>query len=133
MGPQSSSLRISLPSQKLWSMNSHVTKCTIFSKGIRRWLTTVTFHTLPVYMWSLRKYFTFSKRNKFKFVVKRYIIAHCSQSSWKTHMRFEFKRLHAWKMAGMFKAVTIVIWFQSRCWFDLLFTKATSRKKDCQS
>ena len=43
-------------------------------------------------MWSLRKHFNFSERNKiylnlnskFKFEVEWYVIAHCSRSGWKT-------------------------------------------------
>ena len=80
-------------------------------------------------MWTLRKRFTFSQRNKFKFQVKWYIMAPCSQSGWNTHSWFEFWGLHC-KLSGMFKVGTIVIRFQSRCWFDLLFTIATGRKKD---
>ena len=70
-----------------------------------------------------------SKRNKFNFEVKWYIIVHCSQSGWNTHMWFKFKGLHTWKLSRRFKAGNIIIWFRSRCWFDLLFTMATGRKK----
>ena len=117
-------MRIFFHSQKLLSINSHFAKCTTSSKCIRRWLS-----ILFLFIWSLRKRVTFGERNKFKFEVKWYIITHCSRSGWNTYMRFQFKRLHAWKLSETFKAGTIVIWFQSRCWFYLLFTMATGRKK----
>ena len=115
-------------SQKLLSMNSHFDKCRTSSKCIKRWLTTVTSHTL-LFMWSLWKRFTFSERNKFKFDVKWYIIVHCSWSERNTHMRFELKGFHVLKLFEMFKTRTIVVWFQSRCWFDLFFKIAMLEKK----
>ena len=78
-----SPMRIFLHSQKLLSINSHFTKCAASSKFIRRWLT-VTHHTLSVYVKPTKTH-TFSERHKFKFEVKWYIIANCSQSGWETH------------------------------------------------
>ena len=118
--------------QKLLSMNYHFFKCATSLKCIRRWLTTVTL-TPSLFLWSLWKRFTFSERNKFKFKFKWYIITHYSRSGWNTHMRFEFKGLHAWKLSAMFKVVTSVILFQTRCWFDFLFTIATVRRIGRQS
>ena len=54
IGPKLSPIRILLHSQKLLSIKSHFCKCTTSSKCIRRWLTTVVFHTLPVYVKSAK-------------------------------------------------------------------------------
>ena len=58
------------------SMKCSFSNYTTSSKCIRRLLTIVKSHTLPVY-WSLQKRFTFSERNKFKSEVKWYIIVYC--------------------------------------------------------
>ena len=58
------------------SMKFSFSKYTTSSKCIRRLLTIVKSHTLPVY-WSLQKRFTFSERNKFKSEVKWSIIVYC--------------------------------------------------------
>ena len=56
-------MRIFLHLQKLFSMYSHFAKCTTFSKCIRRWLTAVTSHDLPVYVKSA-KMLHFSRKEK---------------------------------------------------------------------
>ena len=119
-----SPMRIFLHSQKLLSINSHFTKCAASSKFIRRWLT-VTHHTLSVYVKPTKTH-TFSERHKFKFEVKWYIIANCSQSGWETHKRFELKGLHAWELSGMIKAGTIVNLISFLQWQQ-------GRKNNCQS
>ena len=54
IGPKFLPMRVFFQSHKLSSINYRFAKCATSSKCIRRWFTTVTSHTLPAYMKSVK-------------------------------------------------------------------------------